>query len=96
MQKADCQAVWRKHGWEPKAEKQMNTHTFVKVTKDGMFVECVGVLDFSGPTLEFEGNAEASAVEFLTELSYQLHQRFEEEYQRGYKDALNEIKKELK
>ena len=90
MQKADCQAVWRKHGWKPKV---MNTHEFVRVIKEGLQVEVVGILDFDGPTLKFEGNAEASAVEFFAELSKQLRQRLDEEYQRGYKDALiNEMK----
>ena len=52
--------------------------------KDG---EEVGVLDFSGPGLAFEGVAEASAVLFMTWVGEMFKQRLKQEYQRGVADG---------
>jgi hypothetical protein len=49
--------------------------------------EEVGVLDFSGRGLAFEGIAEASAVLFMTWVGEMFSQRLKQEYQRGVADG---------
>jgi hypothetical protein len=50
----------------------------------------VGVLDFSGPGLAFEGVAEASAILFMTWVGEMFKQRLMQEYQRGYREGKNQ------
>ena len=52
--------------------------------------EEVGVLDFSGRGLAFEGIAEASAILFMTFVGEMFSQRLKQEYQRGVADAKKE------
>jgi hypothetical protein len=47
----------------------------------------VGTLDFNGPGLAFEGNAELSAVVFIDWIAQQFAGRLKEEYERGLKDG---------
>jgi hypothetical protein len=44
----------------------------------------VGMMDFSGNTLRFEGVAEESAVMFMTFLSEQFNDRLQKEYDKGF------------
>lgn len=55
--------------------------------KDG---EEVGVLDFNGRGLAFEGVAEASAVLFMTWVGEMFKQRLDQEYKRGFKEGKNQ------
>ena len=50
----------------------------------------VGSLDFNGPALKFEGNAEESAILFFNWVAQIFDQRLKDEYQRGYNDAKKE------
>jgi hypothetical protein len=45
----------------------------------------VGVLDFSGAHLTFEGNTNASAIEFMDAISTVFQYRLMLEYNKGYK-----------
>jgi hypothetical protein len=45
----------------------------------------VGVLDFSGAHLTFEGNTDASAIEFMDAVSTVFLYRLQLEYNKGYK-----------
>jgi hypothetical protein len=47
----------------------------------------VGTLDFNGPYMTFEGNAEESARTFFNFVASYFDQRLKEEYTRGYDDA---------
>lgn len=47
----------------------------------------VGRLDFNGPQLVFEGDAEESAKVFVDWIARSFKGRLEEEYTRGYNDA---------
>jgi hypothetical protein len=47
----------------------------------------VGSLDFNGPGLRFEGDAEESAKVFIDWIATTFKGRLEEEYTRGYNDA---------
>jgi len=49
--------------------------------------EEVGVLDFNGPGLSFEGNAEESAIVFMTWVGKMFSKRLDEEYKRGMADG---------
>jgi hypothetical protein len=49
--------------------------------------EAIGKLDFNGPGLEFEGNAEMSAIIFVDWVAKTWSGRLKEEYERGLKDA---------
>jgi hypothetical protein len=49
--------------------------------------EEVGVLDFNGPGLSFEGNAEESAIVFMTWVGKMFSKRLDEEYKRGKADG---------
>ena len=49
--------------------------------------EEIGVLDFNGPGLSFEGIADLSAVVFMDWVNKQFQERLEEEYNRGVKDG---------
>jgi hypothetical protein len=46
--------------------------------------ENVGSLDFNGPGLTFEGNAEMSAVVFIDWLAKKFTARMKEEYEKGF------------
>lgn len=52
--------------------------------------EEVGVLDFSGRGLAFEGVAEASAILFMTWVGEMFKQRLDQEYKRGYREGKNQ------
>jgi hypothetical protein len=52
--------------------------------------EEVGVLDFNGPGLAFEGNANESAIAFMTWVGQMFSKRLDEEYQRGFKEGKNQ------
>jgi hypothetical protein len=47
----------------------------------------VGKLDFNGPQLVFEGDAEESAKVFIDWIAKSFKGRLDEEYKRGYEDA---------
>jgi hypothetical protein len=47
----------------------------------------VGVLDFNGPGLSFEGVADLSAITFMDSISKVFQSRLKEEYDRGYKEG---------
>ena len=49
--------------------------------------EEIGVLDFNGPGLAFEGNADLSAIVFMDWVGKNFKKRLEEEYARGLKDG---------
>jgi len=50
----------------------------------------VGVLDFSGAHLAFEGNTNASAIEFMDAISTVFQYRLQLEYNKGYKAGRKE------
>jgi len=50
--------------------------------------EQVGVLDFNGPGLLFEGNAEMSAIIFIDWIAKIFSERLKEEYEHGLADGL--------
>ena len=45
----------------------------------------VGVMDFNGPYMTFEGNADASAMVFMENISTVFRYRLDQEYNKGYK-----------
>ena len=47
----------------------------------------VGTLDFNGPGLYFEGNAEEGAIVFMDWISKIFQQRLKDEYDRGFADG---------
>jgi hypothetical protein len=47
----------------------------------------VGVMDFNGPGLYFEGNAEEGAIVFMDWISKVFQQRLKDEYDRGFSDG---------
>ena len=51
--------------------------------------EEVGVLDFNGPGLYFEGNAEQGAIVFMDWISKIFQQRLKDEYDRGFTEGKN-------
>ena len=58
--------------------------------------EEVGVLDFNGPGMAFEGNAELSAIVFMDWVGKSFKARLDEEYARGLKDGKAFTKGEAK
>lgn len=66
--------------------------TFHRQSNTGRIDESnkVGTLDFNGPALVFEGNAEESAKVFIDWVANIFAARLKEEYQRGYEDCLTE------
>ena len=63
---------------------------FHRAGDNGFIAEEVGHLDFNGPALIFEGNAEESAKLFFDHIAKLFEARLKEEYQRGYEDCLTE------
>lgn len=51
----------------------------------------VGSLDFNGPEMKFEGNAEESAKVFFDYVAKCFDQRLKMEYDRGYEDAKQQL-----
>lgn len=49
--------------------------------------EEVGALDFNGPGLTFEGNAEVSAIVFIDWMAKTFVGRMKEEYDKGFADG---------
>ena len=47
----------------------------------------VGMLDFNGPGLSFEGVADLSAITFMDHVSKQFRARLKDEYDKGFKDG---------
>jgi hypothetical protein len=47
----------------------------------------VGVMDFNGPGLYFEGNAEEGAIVFMDWISKIFQQRLKDEYEKGFADG---------
>ena len=47
----------------------------------------VGTMDFNGPGLYFEGNAEEGAIVFMDWISKIFQQRLKDEYDKGFKDG---------
>jgi hypothetical protein len=45
----------------------------------------IGILDFNGSVLSFEGNADASAITFMEHISTVFQYRLHQEYNKGYK-----------
>lgn len=64
--------------------KDSAPHCLRFLNSDG---EEVGVLDFSGRGLAFEGIAEASAILFMEWVGQMFSQRLKQEYQRGVTDG---------
>jgi hypothetical protein len=64
-----------------------NSYTMRFINSDG---EEVGVLDFNGPGLAFEGVAEASAILFMTWVGEMFKQRLDQEYKRGFREGKNQ------
>jgi len=64
--------------------------TFHRAGDNGFVAEEVGRLDFNGPALIFEGNAEESALVFIDWIAQAFESRLKQEYQRGYEDCLTE------
>ena len=64
--------------------KDSAPHCLRLLNSDG---EEVGVLDFSGRGLAFEGIAEASAILFMEWVGQMFAQRLKQEYQRGVADG---------
>lgn len=81
----ECQQTKMQNTGSFKPPEHENKLTFYN--KDG---EDVGVLDFSGPGLAFEGVAEASAILFMTWVGEMFKQRLMQEYQRGYREGKNQ------
>ena len=61
-------------------------HTIGFSNKEGQ----IGSLDFNGPAMKFEGNAEESALVFFSFVAKYFDQRLKDEYTRGYNDAKKE------
>jgi hypothetical protein len=78
---------------EYKIPENMTTHALadIKPTYTIRFSnaegEQVGTLDFNGPGLAFEGNAEMSAIIFVDWVAKKFESRLKEEYERGLKDG---------
>ena len=72
--------------------KPNHTITFHRRSGDGTINDNnkVGTLDFNGPALVFEGDAEESAKVFIEWIAQMFAVRLKEEYQRGYEDCLTE------
>lgn len=72
--------------------KPNHTITFHRQSEDGYIGDKnkVGTLDFNGPALVFEGDAEESAKVFIDWVATYFATRLREEYQRGYEDCLTE------
>ncbi len=66
---------------------------FHRAGDNAFIVEEVGRLDFNGPALVFEGNAEESALVFIDWIAKTFEGRLKEEYQRGYEDCLTKESK---
>lgn len=49
--------------------------------------EEVGTLDFNGPGLTFEGNAEQGAIVFIDWMAKKFKERLDAEYQRGFNEG---------
>ena len=49
----------------------------------------VGTMDFNGPGLYFEGNAEQGAIVFMDWISKIFQQRLKDEYDRGFTEGKN-------
>ena len=47
--------------------------------------EEIGVMDFNGAYMTFEGNADASAMVFMENISTVFQYRLNQEYNKGYK-----------
>ena len=45
----------------------------------------IGVMDFNGPYMTFEGNADESAIVFMDAISTVFQYRLQLEYNKGYK-----------
>lgn len=75
--------------------KPNHSITFHRQSADGTINanNKVGTLDFNGPTLVFEGDAEESAKVFVEWIATCFAARLKEEYQRGYEDCLTEESK---
>ena len=73
--------------------KQNYSISFHRAGDNGFIVEEVGRLDFNGPALVFEGNAEESAKVFIDWVAKSFEGRLKEEYQRGYEDCLTKESK---
>jgi len=70
--------------------KQNYSLTFHRAGDNGFIAEEVGRLDFNGPAMVFEGNAEESAKVFIDWIAKAFEGRLKEEYQRGYEDCLTD------
>jgi len=64
--------------------------TFHRAGDNGFIAQEVGRLDFNGPAMAFEGDAEESAKLFFDWVAQAFAARLKEEYQRGYEDCLTE------
>jgi hypothetical protein len=71
----ECQQAHAPRKTLPKRETKITFYN-----QDG---EEIGILDFSGRALAFEGNIDASAIQFLESVGKLLTQRMNEEYKRG-------------
>lgn len=70
--------------------KQNYNLIFHRAGDNGFIAQEVGRLDFNGPALVFEGDAEESAKVFIDWIAKAFEGRLKEEYQRGYEDCLTD------
>lgn len=53
--------------------------------------EEIGIMDFNGEGLSFEGNASESAIAFIGWIDQVFRGRLEQEYQRGFEEGMNHV-----
>lgn len=72
--------------------KRNHTITFHRLDENGWSNgELVGTLDFNGPKMKFEGEAEEGARVFFDYVAKFFEQRLKMEYDRGYEDAKQQL-----
>lgn len=69
--------------------KPNHSISFHSTQDNGFIAQEIGRLDFNGPCLVFEGNAEESALVFIDYVAKHFEERLKQEYQRGYEDCLS-------
>lgn len=78
----ECQQKHTEQGYTLELPKHNSVIKFFN--QDG---DEVGMLDFNGPGLSFEGVADLSAITFMDHVSKRFMARLQEEYDKGFKDG---------